>query len=194
MARSRTITRTTRRRSSALAPQVHRRLPPQPKPKLRLHRMSSGLQRLIWIVLSAMLVMTLLLYPFERRVVPAWTVQVVDENSHPVAGIDVQQEWGQFGPEERIWAESRFTGVDGWVEFPERLVPVPLGPLALKYFLTSGLQPVAGKDRQVPFSLLFVCRQGKTGEVTWERGKGQPQPLMLLHKGFCQYSPQSQGT
>ena len=188
MARS----RTTRNRRRSPAPQPHRRFQPPLKRGPRRQRMAPELKRLIWIVLSAMAVMTLLLYPFERHVVPAWSVQVVDENDHPLAGIDVQQEWGQFGPEERIWADSRLSSADGWVEFPERLVPVSLGPLALKYFLTSGLPPAADKDRQVPFSLLFVCRQGKTGEVTWERGKGQPMRLPV-HKGFCQYSPQ-QGT
>jgi hypothetical protein len=154
--------------------------------------MAPELKRLIWIVLAAMLVFTVLLYPFERRVVPAWAVQVVDESDHPVAGIDVQQEWGQFGPDEMIWADSRVTGVDGRVEFPERVVQTPLGPLALKYFLTSGLQPVAGKDKQVPSSLLFVCHKGETGEIMWERGQGQPQERLLLRKGFCQYK--SQGT
>ena len=193
MARPRTMKGDSRRRSPSPVPQLSRRVPPQLKRSRRRQRMAPELKRLIWIVLSAMSLMTLLLYPFERSVVPAWSVRVVDENDHPVVGVDVQQEWGQFGPEERLWADSRLSGADGWVEFPERVVPVSLGPLALKYFLTSGLQPANGKDQQLPFSLLFVCRQGKTGEVTWERGKGQPMRLPL-HKGFCQYSPQPQGT
>jgi hypothetical protein len=102
----------------------------------------------------------------------------------------VQQEWGQFGPNEMTWEESRLTGIDGRVEFPERVVQTPLGPAALKYFLASGLQPADGKDKQVPSSHLFACRQGKTGEITWQRGKGEPEERMVLHKGFCQYSAQ----
>ena len=156
--------------------------------------MAPELKRLIYIVLSAMLVMTLLLYPFERHVVPAWSVQVVDESNHPVAGIDVQQEWGQFGPHDMTWGESRVTRVDGRVAFPERNIQTPLGPAALKYFLTSGLQPIDAKEKQMPSSHLFVCRQGRTGEITWERGQGQPQERLVVHKGFCQYSPQPQST
>ncbi|HYL64486.1 MAG TPA: hypothetical protein VE077_17870 [Candidatus Methylomirabilis sp.] len=154
--------------------------------------MAPELKRLIWIVLSAMLVFGLLLYPFERSVVPAWSVQVVDESNRPVAGIGVQQEWGQFGPDQMVWADSQVTGIDGRVAFPERVVQTPLGPAALKYFLTSGLQPLDGKDKQIPASHLFICQQGKTGEITWERGQGQPQERLLLHRGFCHYS--SQGT
>lgn len=197
MARPR-ITRASKGNAHRLTParaaQPKRLLEPRRKRGHGRRRMVPELKRLIWIVTTAMSVMTLLLYPFQRLVVPAWSIQVVDENDHPVGGIDVQQEWGQFGSQERIWADSRFTRADGRVEFPERLVPVAVGPLALRYFLTSGLQPINGKDREVPFSLLFVCRQGKTGEVTWERGKGEPEGRLLLHKGFCQYSSQSQGT
>jgi len=89
-----------------------------------------------------------------------------------------------------IWTETRVSGADGQVEFPERIVQAPLGPRALKYFLTSGIQPAEGHEKQVPASHLFVCQQGHTGEVIWERGKGQPQGRLLLHKGFCQYSAQ----
>jgi len=152
--------------------------------------MTPLLKRFLWIVAASMLVFGVLLYPFESPVVPAWSVQVVDESDRPVPGIDVQQEWGQFGADDMIWADSRVTGVDGRVFFPERVVQAPLGPRALKYFLTSGIQPVSGENKQVPSSHLFVCRQGKTGEITWEQGKGQPQERMLLHKGFCRYSQQ----
>lgn len=188
MARPRTTKRTARRQPAAPTRQRKPRCQPRRKRSPWRRRMAPELKRLIFIVLSAMLVMTLLLYPFERRVVPAWSVQVVDENNHPVAGIDVQQEWGQFGPHEMTWEESRVTGIDGRVAFPERVRQTPFGPAAMKYFLTSGLQPLDGQERQVPFSHLFVCRQGKTGEITWERDQGQPEERLVLHKGFCQYS------
>lgn len=192
MVRPRTKKRNGRRSSVAPAPQATRQVQPRRRQGPRRQRMAPELKRLIWIVLSAMSIMTLLVYPFERSVVPAWSVQVVDEGDHPVAGIGVQQEWGQFGPRRMIWADSQVSGVDGWVEFPERDVATRLGPAALKYFLTSGLQPLDDKDKQVPAAHLFVCQQGKTGEVTWERGQGRPGRL-LLHKGFCQYNPQVQG-
>ena len=137
-----------------------------------------------------MFVLGFLLYPFEVRVVPAWSVQVVDENDHPMPGIDVQQEWGQFGLNQMVWTDSRVSGADGRVEFPERVVQAPLGPRALKYFLTTGIQPPDDKNREVPASHLFACQQGKTGEILWERGQGQPQERLLLHKGFCQYTSQ----
>lgn len=208
MARPRTtraVKKSTRRPGPARAPQARAHGPrvcaPQPKPLLRPQlqrkpsprrraRMAPELKRLIWIVSAAMLTVGVLLYPFELCVVPAWSVQVVDENNHPVAGIAVQQEWGQFGAHEMTWADSHVTGADGRVEFPERDVESPLGPRAVKNFLTSGIQPVDGKERLVPSAHLFVCRQGKTGEITWERGKGEPQERLLVHKGFCQYSTQ----
>jgi hypothetical protein len=152
--------------------------------------MTPVLKRLLWIVAVPTFILGALLYPFESRVVPTWSIQVVDESGHVVPGIDVQQEWGQFGRDDMIWEDSRMTGADGRVVFPERVVEAPLGPRALKYFLTSSIQPVPGGEKQVPSSHLFVCRQGKTGEITWEQGQGQPQERMLLRKGFCHYNQQ----
>jgi len=179
------------RRVLAPEPQLKRRLQAGRKRRPRRRRMAPELKRLIWLALAAMLVFGVLLYPFELRVVPAWSLQVVDEADRPVAGIHVQQEWGQFGLNEMIWTETRVTGADGRVQFPERLVEAPLGPRALKYFLTSGLQPAADKDTQVPSSHLFVCQQGKTGELVWERGEGQPPERLQVRKGYCSYSSQS---
>ena len=192
MTQARTIKRSAPRHSPAA--QAKRRLEPRRKvaPRRRRARMTPELKGLLCFVAAAMLLVGVLLYPFQLCVVPAWSVQVVDENDHPVPGIAVQQEWGQFGPHEMTWEDSRLTGADGRVDFPERDVESPLGPRALKRFLTSGIQPVDGKERAVPSAHLFVCRQGKTGEVTWQRGVGQPQDRLVVHKGFCQYS--SQGT
>jgi len=152
--------------------------------------MTPELKGLLWFVSAAMVLVGVMLFPFQLCVVPAWSLQVVDENDHPVAGVAVQQEWGQFGANEMTWADSRLTGADGRVEFPERDVDSPLGPRALTNFLASGIQPVDGKDRAVPAAHLFVCRQGKTGEVSWQRGAGQPQDRLVVHKGFCRYNPQ----
>lgn len=159
-----------------------------PSVRWRRQRMTPLLKRFVWVAVSALGVFGLLLYPFESRVVPTWSVQVVDERDRPVSGIDVQQEWGQFGAGSMIWADQRVTGPDGWVVFPERLIPAPLGPRALIYFLKVGLEPAPVPEKHGPASHLFVCEQGKTGEITWERGKGQPQERLLLHKGFCRYS------
>lgn len=152
--------------------------------------MTPELKGLLWFASAAMLLVGVFLYPFELCVVPAWSVQVVDENDHPVAGVVVQQEWGQFGPHEMTWADSRVSGADGRVDFPERDVESPLGPRALTNFLASGIQPVDGKESLVPSAHLFVCRQGKSGEIAWAHGMGQPEGRLLLRKGFCQYSAQ----
>jgi hypothetical protein len=160
----------------------------KPAVRQRRQRMMPLLKRFVWVAVSGLGVFTLLLYPFESRVVPMWSVQVVDESDRPVSGVDVQQEWGQFGPEKMIWADQRVTGLDGRVVFPERVVPAPLGPRALIYFLTIGLEPASGAEKHGPASHLFVCEPGQTGEITWERGRGQPEERMLLHKGFCHYS------
>jgi hypothetical protein len=153
--------------------------------------MTPELKGLLWFVSAAMVLVGVMLFPFQLCVVPAWSLQVVDENDHPVAGVAVQQEWGQFGANEMTWADSRLTGTDGRVDFPERDVESPLGPRALTNFLASGIQPVDGKERAVPAAHLFVCRQGKSGEITWQHGMGQPQDRLVLHKGFCQYSPRA---
>jgi hypothetical protein len=188
MSQVRTVKRVSYRR--AVVQQVKRRVASARKPSRRRARMAPELKGLMWLASAAMLLVGVMLYPFQLCAVPAWSVQVVDENDHPLPGIAVQQEWGQFGPQQMTWADSRVTGVDGRVAFPERDVESPLGPRALTNFLASGIQPVDGKEPLVPSSHLFICRQGKSGEIAWQRGMGEPQDRLVVHKGFCQYSPQ----
>lgn len=192
--RVRTPKREIRRRAPAPAPQLKRRRPqPQRKPVVRRHGMAPELKVLTCMAAAVVLVLGLLVYPFEQSIVPAWSVQVVDENNHPLVGVDVQQEWGQFGPHEMAWADSRVSGVDGWIDFPERVVEAPLGPRVLKSFFTSGIPPLQGREPLVPAAHIFVCRQGKTGEITWDRAMGRPQERLFLHKGSCQYSDSARG-
>jgi hypothetical protein len=187
-----TVRQKKSRRPAAVA-QVRVRVRPLRQAKKaspRKRRMLPFLKRLLWIAAVSALILGGLLYPFDSPVVPAWSVQVVDESDHPVAGVDVQQEWGQYGADQMIWADSRITGPDGRVVFPVRTVRASLGPRALSYFLEVGMLPPPNNEKRIPASHLFVCRQGKTGEIVWEQGKGQPPERMLLRNGFCRYGQQ----
>jgi hypothetical protein len=65
-------------------------------------------------------------FPFNATVAPDWTVQVVDEDGKPAAGVLVQRgavEWTLGGQS----MDSACTSVDGTVHFDRRTMRVPVG-------------------------------------------------------------------
>ena len=69
----------------------------------------------------------IVLYPFKVKVVPVWTIQVVDKSGRPVPNMPVGQDWRHYSFEqERHWEES-ITDENGYVTFPERVLRASVG-------------------------------------------------------------------
>ena len=64
------------------------------------------------------------LIPFETTVVPKWKVRVVDETGAPYASMRVRQSWKHYTLETEAGenSDTRWTDMEGYVEFPERIV------------------------------------------------------------------------
>jgi hypothetical protein len=74
------------------------------------------------IVVLVCLAMFAFLTPIETRVIPQWTVQVIDVNGAVCANMRVTESWGDYrlyldGNDEE---DRRFTDLNGYVQFPER--------------------------------------------------------------------------
>lgn len=75
------------------------------------------------------LVIVLMIFPFPTTIVPAWKLQVVEENGNICPNKRVTQNWAHYsiyigGGNFQI--EDRLTDEEGYVEFPERTVWAPL--------------------------------------------------------------------
>ena len=70
------------------------------------------------------LTVVLFLYPFESTVVPAWRLQVVDVDGNACSNMRVTEDWGHYSLYLDGWlgSDDRFTGINGYVKFPERTV------------------------------------------------------------------------
>lgn len=76
-----------------------------------------------WKFLAAVLVLGLvLLYPFERTVVPSKSVLVVTEDWRPVHDAHVRQHWQHYSLESEGHEQDLRTGEDGRATFPARVI------------------------------------------------------------------------
>jgi hypothetical protein len=83
------------------------------------------IKRLRWLLVGlVVIVMVIMLIPFESTVVPAWRIRVIDENGRPYVGQIVTQSWKHYTLEKEAGrnAESRQTDNAGYVSFPERTI------------------------------------------------------------------------
>jgi len=70
--------------------------------------------------------LAVLVYPFQTTVVPAWNLQVVDEQGRKVSGINVTQHWQHHSLESAGQEELQKTGEQGEVTFPARKIRASL--------------------------------------------------------------------
>lgn len=69
---------------------------------------------------ALLLVLVLLVYPFESVVAPEWKLRVLDDAGAPVVRINVTEHWQHYLLETTGHEERMRTGDDGMVAFPSR--------------------------------------------------------------------------
>lgn len=75
--------------------------------------------KLKWLV-GALVLLVVLLYPFQTTVVPEQHVLVVNQDMRPIKGVLVRQIWQHYSLERRGHEEDVLTDVEGRVTFPKR--------------------------------------------------------------------------
>ena len=69
---------------------------------------------------ALLLVLVLLVFPFESVVAPEWRLRVLDDAGQPVVRINVTEHWQHYLLETSGHEERMKTGDDGVVAFPSR--------------------------------------------------------------------------
>lgn len=111
--------------------------------------------------------------PYRTQPVPAWKAQVLDMNGRPLSGVQANEEWIDPREDGIIRSDSRVTGLDGWVVFPQR---ESRNRLALRWL----------NHHSAPSAHIFVCWNEQTGDVFWEANQ-KPPARLRLKRGFCPY-------
>jgi hypothetical protein len=83
-----------------------------------MKKISNFRKKLLWLFLLLVLV---LIYPFEATVVPRQRVLVVTEDWHPIAGARVRQSWQNYSIEADGHEEDVLTDENGRVTLPPRI-------------------------------------------------------------------------
>lgn len=131
-----------------------------------------------WLVwLAAVLLVVVVVYPFETTVVPEWKIRVVDETGSPFVGARVVQQWDHFslgtgGGEER-WADD-----NGYVVFPERTVRTGLLHRALR-ISWAAVMTLAHGSTGIRATVWATTPKSSSEFLEYKQGKPLPKEIVL---------------
>ena len=129
------------------------------------------------------LAMTLiLLFPARSKVVPNWTVRVIDQSGRPVAQAVVRQQW-KYEPFERERHEaSDMTRENGVVSFPTRYLRMSLAERAFAFaaeFLRGDPHADWGRNAQI----IATAAGFVAAAATYQPGKPLPTEIHMQSRG-----------
>ena len=152
----------------------------KPLPKaIELFRTLSPLAHKI-ITASVVLVIAILIYPFQTTIVPDWTLQVVDSTGASVPSTKVTQHWQHNSLEDVGHEEVKATDAEGKVSFMPRRIRASLITRAyapLMKFVREGNRAKFG-----PYASVVVWGGGYQVNVAIYEG-GEPPSRIVVEKG-----------
>ena len=108
----------------------------------------------IALILLLVLILSVLLFPWQTTVVPTWELVVVDDSGQAVAGINVTQHWQHYLLETDGHEERQITNDSGQVSFRDRKIRASLLRRILVRLRKTGKSGVAG--RTDPYASIVV--------------------------------------
>lgn len=123
------------------------------------------------VLLIAVVVVAVLLYPYEIPGVPEWRLQILDSGGSAMVGVPVNEDWLDPVDEGNASGDQRQTDSTGTVLFPKR---------ALHNRLELGSRGVTGHAH------IQVCAKDEFGAVYWDGSTALPKTLKLQN-GSCPY-------
>jgi hypothetical protein len=133
--------------------------------------------RLLLICVALLSMILASIYPVETTVVPAWTLNVVNEDGNIVAGALVREHWKHYSIESTSHEQDLRTDQDGQVTFPARTIRASLlsrilGPIVNRF--TEGVHAGVG-----PHAYVVALDKGSEGEAVYTPGESLPVQLVL---------------
>jgi hypothetical protein len=118
-----------------------------------------------------MIVVVVLLHPYEIPGVPEWRLQILDSGGNAMVGVPVNEGWLDPIDEGNESLQQRETDATGTVLFPKRV---------LHSRLELGFRGVKGHAR------VQVCAKDEFGAIYWDGSTRLPKTLKLQN-GSCPY-------
>lgn len=143
-------------------------------------RPNSNLRRIIFTCVPLLILLAVLIYPFETVIVPAWKIRVVDKDGKPVKDDFVKQVWKHYSleldPGEN--SEDRRSDDDGYVVFPARTIRASL----LKRAVVPALNGLRLQEHASFGPRAYVIVWGTDGSpqaVNYDQNKPLPTEITL---------------
>jgi len=156
-----------------------------PDPSLResLKRIASRVKKLPLrvkqgLVGLCLLIVALLIYPFQSTVVPLWRLHVIDNRGASVQRIRVTQHWRHNSLETEGHEEVQVTDEEGIVVFPQRFIRANLISRSLSTplkLLRNGFNAKTGPYASV---VVWGSKENETNVAIYEPG-GPPQSEII---------------
>lgn len=132
------------------------------------------------LILVPIVLVVILVYPWETVVVPKWRARIVDESGNIVKGAKISETWQDYSVESyEHWADG-VTDNDGYVAFPRRTVRASLVRRVIwpiKNVLETGIHASFGRDAFLRIAEPGYCSTTK-GDW-WVPGRPLPEEVIV---------------
>lgn len=131
------------------------------------------------LVSLGIIILLVLVLPYETTVVPAWTLRVIDENGRPYAHKEVRETWKHYTLEASAAdnMDDKYTDEQGYVSFPERRIRSSLIKRAVMTVFNT-IMTVAHGSIGISASVAATGPQGYK-RIEYDRKLPLPKELVL---------------
>ncbi len=137
-------------------------------------------RRLRWIV-ALVIVLVVVLYPFESIVVPEWKIKIVNERGEPIKGKFARESWAHYSlelnPSER--GADRWSDDKGFVIFPKGTIRASLVRRAIFPILTSIYSLAHGSTGIRADVTVWYGTDNMPKSLNYEPGKPLPDQIVV---------------
>jgi hypothetical protein len=129
----------------------------------------------------AILVLILLVYPFQSETTPEWSLKVLDNTGRSVIGINVTQHWQHYLLEAEGHEDLQRPDADGRVSFPARTIRASIIRRAVAAI--SKILSEAGRARLGPRASVVIwgSKDHETTVAIYQPGE-PPAAEVIVHR------------
>lgn len=129
---------------------------------------------------AILLVLIVLLYPFQSTIVPRWRLRVIDESGTLVPLTNVTEHWQHYLIESAGHEETRQTDEAGFVDFPARKVRA-----SLVTRFADGVRNLISEGKEAkfgPYASIVIWGGGNETAVASYKPGSQPQSEVIVQR------------
>ena len=141
---------------------------------------SSNRFRII-VIAASVLILVVVLYPFETTNVPQWSLRIVDDAGAPVREINVTEHWQNYLLESEGHEKAQTTNQDGLVSFDGRTIRASVARRLFSRISKSGNHNNRGRPIRYGAVVVWGSKNYETTVAVYP-GEGTPQQEVRVQR------------